>query len=177
MASFVLLTLSFLARALTDSILKKNLLDLPANVFKNIFVGGYVSHILLALIAYLILIFIVYRIDDKSLMLLLAAIIIPSLLLSASYFLSFYGLSFILLGFTSFAYLRNHLKVCSIASCLVFIAFTLLTLAQAQFLFETVSDWFYVSAQITQSLGFILLLITLLNIKLTSKTTSGILVV
>ncbi len=162
-ACFVLLTLSFLFRALTDSLLQKVFFEIPAHLTALVFFYGYVVSILLALTAYLILLIVTHKLKDKRIIALLFLILVPSMLLSGSYYLSFYGLSAIFLAFISASYFQNYKKVRSFASCSVFIAFLLLTLAQVQFLLEAVRISFYVSAHITQAAGFLLILIALIK--------------
>ncbi len=169
MTSFVLLTLSFLSRALTDAILEELVFKIPSEVVEKIFYYGYVAHILLALIAYLILIIVTHKITDKRIIMLLLLTLVPSLLLSGSYYLSFYGLSTLFLAFVTLAYYQNYRKVRAITPCLVFVSFLLITLAQAQFLFDAVRQLFYVSAQITQAAGYLVLAIALLAIRLKSN--------
>src|SRR3990172_9903106 len=52
-ASMALLTLSFLARAITDTLLEELLFTVPSELSGMIFFIGYVTHIILALVAYL----------------------------------------------------------------------------------------------------------------------------
>jgi len=170
-ASFILLTLSFISRALTDSILEEIMFSVPAQYAGLVFFAGYVTHILLALTAYLLLIIITHKITDKRIIALLFLVLVPSMLLSGSYYLSFYGLSVIFLAFISIAYFQNYRKVCSAASCLVFIAFVLLTLSQVQFLLEgirilsleIVRPYVYVAAHITQAVGYLVILFALVK--------------
>ncbi len=162
-ASFVLLTLGFLSRAVADILLEEIFMGVPANMAGLVFFYGYVLHILLALTAYLLLIIITYKITDKRIIALLFLVLVPSMLLSGSYYLSFYGLSTIFLAFIAAAYYQNYKKVCSAASCLVFISFVLLALAQVQFLLEAIKVTFYVSGHITQAVGFLLILAALIK--------------
>lgn len=168
-ASFGLLTLSFLSRALTDTIVEELLFACPKEYLPMVFYFGYLTHIVLALIAFTMLFSVTHRIENKKVVAILYLIMIPSLILSSSYFLSFYGISLILLLFITVAYYQNYRKVCSAPSCMVFVAFLLMTLSQAFFLLEAVNDWFYVLAQGSQSLSFILLLLALLTIKIKYK--------
>ncbi len=162
-ASFVILTLSFLIRAATDLILEGMLIKVPQTLTGIIFFTGYVAHILLALTAYLMLVIVTHKITDKRIIALLFLILVPSLLISGSYFLSFYGLSTIFLAFVALAYYQNYRKVCKAAACLVFIAFTLITLSQAMFLLEAFYDPFYVAAHVTQATGYLVLLFALIR--------------
>jgi len=165
-ASFALLTLSFLARALTNTIVEELLFKCPTQYLPYVFYLGYLTHIILALVSFLMLFTVTQRIENKSVIALLYLILIPSLVLSSSYFLSFYGLSFAILLFITLAYYQNYKKVRNSASLLVFVAFLLLTLAQAFFLLEAVNDLWYVLAQGSQALSFLLILLVLLTIKL-----------
>ncbi len=162
-ASFILLTLSFLSRATADTLLEGLVVKIPEAMTGMIFFVGYVTHILLALTAYLLLVIITHKIKDKRVIALLFLTLVPSLLLSGSYFLSFYGLSTIFLAFVAIAYYQNYHKVCTTTSCLVFIAFVLLSLAQVQFLLEAVKDFWYVGAHITQAAGYLVILFALVK--------------
>ena len=162
-ASMALLTLSFLARAITDTLLEELLFTVPSELSGMIFFIGYVTHIILALVAYLILVIVTHKITDKRIIFLLFLLTLPSLLISGSYFLSFYGLSAILLAFTAFSYYQNYRKICKASACLVFIAFLLLTISQVLFLLEAVYDPLYVGAHVTQAAGYLVLLFALIK--------------
>ncbi|MCX6708865.1 MAG: hypothetical protein NTW67_04445 [Candidatus Woesearchaeota archaeon] len=161
--SMVLLTLSFLSRAVTDALMEEILFKVPARLVGSIFYAGYVAHILLALVAYLLLFMITHKLADKRVIALLFLILIPSLLLSGSYYMSFYGISALLLGFIALAYWQNYRKVCKLAACLVFASFSLLTVAQLLFLLEAHLKLFYVAAELTQAAGYLLLLFALIK--------------
>ncbi len=168
--SFALVTLSFLARAVTDALLEEVVMKVPGAVANNLFYLGYVLHILLALVAYVLLIIITHKISDKRVIALLFLTLVPSLLLSGSYYLSFYGLSTIFLAFVALAYYQNYHKVRTAASCLVCIAFALLTISQILFLLEAVKEYvhvmmqyWYVMAHVIQAAGYLVLLIALIK--------------
>ena len=162
-ASMVLLTLSFLSRAIADILLEELIWKVPSTQAGLIFLSGYVSHILLDLIAYALLVIITHKISDKRVIALLFIIMIPSMLLSGSYFVSFYGLSFILLSFVTFAYLENCRKVRKTAASCVFIAFLLLTIVQLFFLLEPFYSALYVAAHVAQAAGYFVLLFALIR--------------
>ena len=162
--SFFLLGVSFLSRAVADAFLGKVFFTAPAKVIAWVFFLGYVGHIFLALAAYLLLVASTYKINDKRLLVMMFLIMVPALFLSGSYFLSFYVISAILLVFITWAYLQNFRKVKSATSCLVFIAFLLLTLAQPQFILDALSEVWYVAAHATQGLAYLVLLVALLRI-------------
>ena len=164
LASFALLSASFLSRSVADAILSHKFVRLPDNIIAVLFFGVYISNIFLALAAYLLLIASTYKISDKRLIVLMFLLLVPSLLLSGSYFLSFYVLSAILLVFISWVYYQNYRKVSSTSSLLVFVSFLLLTLAQPQFIFDALTENWYVSAHLTQALGYLTLLAALVKI-------------
>lgn len=154
-ACFGLLSLSFGVRALTDIVLEKVLLS------GEIFLIGYIAHIVLAISSYLALVIINQKIKPLSTRILLYVLTIPFILLSGSYFLSFYGASFILLAFIAFSYWKNCQKICSVPSYLVFMGFTFIALAQPQFLLEVFAEEWHVAAHVTQFIGYLLLLFAL----------------
>ena len=162
-ASMILLTLSFLSRSIADILLEELVWEMPTTFGKVTFFIGYVAHILLALIAYVLLVIVTHKITDKRVIALLFTIMIPSMLLSGSYFVSFYGLSFILLAFITFSYFENCRKVRKTAARCVFIAFLLLTIAQALFLLEPLYSLLYVAAHVTQCAGYFALLFALIK--------------
>ena len=164
LVSFFLLGLSFLSRAVADAFLGKVFFEAPAKVVAVLFFAGYAGHFFLALSAYILLVASSFNIADKRLLVMLFLIMIPALLLSGSYFLSFYVISIILLAFIAWAYFQNFRKVGSVTSCLVFITFLLLTLAQPQFILDSLSDAWYVTAHATQALAYLVLLVAMLRI-------------
>ncbi|MBS3124629.1 hypothetical protein J4211_00010 [Candidatus Woesearchaeota archaeon] len=165
LASFVLLGGSFLSRSVADAFLGK-FFNVSPNIIGLVFFGGYVGHIFLALAAYLLLIASTYKIEDKRLLVMMFLLLVPGLVFSASYFLSFYVLSSILLLFITWAYSQNYRKVRSVTSALVFGAFILLTLAQPLFILDMRSNIWYVFAHAVQAFAYLMLLAALLRILL-----------
>lgn len=173
--SMGLLTLSFLSRSITDTLLREIIVQLPEKLEALVFLGGYVAHIMLAFVAYIILVCITHKIHDKRIAALLFITLIPSLLLSGSYYRSFYTLSFIFLAFIAVTYYQNWRQVKSRSSALVMEAFFLLTAAQAQFLIQGFNvlpgdAWnaLFVTAHVTQALGYLFLLSALIKTTLVS---------
>ena len=164
LASFVLLGGSFFSRAIGDALLGNVFFETPHRILAVLFFAGYVGHIFLALAAYLLLIASTYKIADKRIIALMFLIMIPALLLSGSYFLTFYVISGLLLIFVTWAYGQNYRKVRSMTSGLVFVAFLLLTVVQPQFILDAVSNNWYVVAHMTQALAYLMLLVALLRI-------------
>ncbi len=164
MGSFILLLLSFLSRAFADVVVEGIIVKVPDGWGGLIFFLGYLSHIFLALAAYLILFAVTYKITDKRVLSLIFLLLIPGLLLSGSYFLSFYVSSALFLVYITYAYFKNCCKVKRWASRLVFVGFVFITLAQIFFLLDAVTKrQGYVLAQISQGLGYLTLLAALLR--------------
>lgn len=180
--SFGMMSLGFLARAAADIIVER-LIHFSPNVVKAmpalpgisrtaaVFIAGYMTHIILVLSAYLLLIILTYKITKRRLMMLLFFLTVPSLLLSGSYFLSFYGLSTILLAFIVFGHYSKCKEVKK--GKLVTIAFSLLAIAQPLFVFtalnvlvKSTKEMLYVGAHTLQILGFICILIALFKIRM-----------
>lgn len=165
MGSFALLTLSFLSRAITDTLIEGIVVSVPQDYLGSIFFYGYVAHIFLALAAYVILFAVTHKIHDRRIVAFLFLILVPGLLLSASYFLSFYVTSLLFLAFISSIYLQNALKVKKLTSWLVFLGFMIITIAQVFFLLDAVTKTQgYVIAHMAQGLGYLVLLLALLKI-------------
>jgi len=161
--SFFLLTLSFLSRAVTDIIIENVFFKCSDSYVGLIFFIGYVLHIVLAVVAYTILLIVTHKLADKRIIALLFMILIPSLLLSGSYYLSFYGLSFILLLFITLAYYSNCRKVCKKTAYFVFVAFACIALSQLFFLFEFLNIVLYAVAHVVQAIGYLILLLALIK--------------
>lgn len=173
--SMGLLTLSFLSRSIADSLLRGIFIPLTETTAGLVFYLGYVAHIMLAFVAYIILVCITHKINDKRMAALLFITLIPSLLLSGSYYRSFYTLSFIFLAFIAVTYYQNWRQVKTRSSALVMESFILLTAAQAQFLIQGFNilpgdAWnaLFVTAHVTQALGYLFLLSALIKTTLVS---------
>ncbi len=185
--SFFLLTLSFFARAFTDAILENLLFSVPQEYAGALFYLGYVAHIFLAIAAYIIIFALTHKLYDKRILVFLFLITAPALLLSGSYFISFYGLSAVFLAFITYAYYQNFRKVCTGTSCLVFLSFAFLTATQLIFLLEAILPPYignmpglydfaislkhriYVAAHAAQAAGYFTLFVALLRTLLRKK--------
>ncbi|RMD57614.1 hypothetical protein D6825_03500 [Candidatus Woesearchaeota archaeon] len=162
-ASFALLSAAFFVRSITDTILEGILLKVSNEIGAKIFLTGYITHIVLSLTAYLLLIGVTLKIKDMRVLSLIGFILVPGLFLSSSYYTSFYGLSLIMLAYITQAYWKNYKKCHRSSACLVFTAFFLLTTAQAAFLLEPYNEIWYVAAHLSQMLGFVSLLAALIK--------------
>lgn len=186
--SFFLLTLSFFSRALTDALLENLLfISVPQAYTGALFYLGYVAHIFLAIAAYIIIFALTHKLYDKRILVFLFLITAPALLLSGSYFISFYGLSAVFLAFITYAYYQNFRKVCTGTSCLVFVSFAFLTATQIIFLCESILPQYigqmqgmydfavslkhriYVAAHAAQAAGYFTLFVALLKTLLRKK--------
>ncbi|HLF54421.1 MAG TPA: hypothetical protein VI612_01750 [Candidatus Nanoarchaeia archaeon] len=165
MGSFALLTLSFLSRAIADILVEGIAITIPPDYLSRIFFYGYVAHIFLALAAYVILFAVTHKIHDRRIVAFLFLTLVPGLLLSASYFLSFYVISALFLAFISSVYFQNACNVKKLTPWLVFSGFMILTISQLFFLLDAVTKTQgYVLAHMTQGLGYLVLLAALLRI-------------
>lgn len=179
--AFGLLAMGFAARGFADIIIEQLIHFSPQVVHSLpgvpgmsrtsfVFLAGYISHILFVLAAYLLLVIVTYRIKDRALMILLFMLTLPSLLISGSYFLSYYGLSLVLMGAVTYRHYRNCQK--RGVSSLVTIAFGFITVAQPNFIMSAMNmfpqaakDVLYVSGHVIQMIGVMLILIALLKIR------------
>ena len=168
--AFALLTLSFLIRMVTDLVVHTKFSQSFENIMQNlvstskIFIIGYICHIVLTLVAYIILLSFVFQIRNKKSFTLFLSLLLVLILFSGSYYLSFYFSSLIMLIFITHYYLKNYVQAATTPKLLVFISFGLLALAQLQFLLQLFHGLFYVTAFITQLLGYFTLLLTIIRV-------------
>lgn len=182
--SFLFLSIAMIIRACTDIIVEnlikwspKLVQTLPTAPVEGmsrtafIFITGYITHILLTISALLLLATVCYKIKDRAFIIMLFLLTLPAILISGSYFLSFYGLTFVLLLFITYSYYRNCIKLKRKKLCLLVTSgFGLITLAQPQFVLtaarilpESVRELMYVGGHATQIIGYLILLIALIK--------------
>lgn len=177
--AFLLMSAGMAIRGIADLVIEKVITCAPAireslpaapgmSRTAFVFVTGYLGNIIFTLAAYVILVCLAFKIRDKALALLLLLLTIPTMMISASYFLSYYWLSMILLAFVTLGYYRHCRETKK--GRLVTGAFMLLALAQVQFVLSAlnalspiVKDIVYVSAHSTQILGFLMILLAYLR--------------
>jgi len=177
--AFIFLSAGMAARGIADLVIEKVVTCAPAlrealpaapgmTRTAFVFIAGYLSNILFTLVAFIILVCLAFRIRDKAIALLLFLLVIPTLMISASYFLSYYWLSMILLAFIAFGHYR-HCRETKKGKT-VTMAFIFLGLAQVQFMLSAVNaltpfvkDIVYVTAHSTQILGFLMILLAFIK--------------
>jgi hypothetical protein len=139
--AFALITLSFLARAITtgvvlDQIANPGMLAAPSfDLVESIFSMGRFVYYILVLFAYLILLALSMRITSKRLIFLLSLFMV---MFAVSAFgntpLIFYVVSLLLLGFIAWQYRDNYLAKRKSGALLSLIAFALMTLEFVMFI-------------------------------------------
>jgi len=165
------LTLSFLARTLTNLILffkydevilnpaSRSLFD-----FSNVFLVGYTFHIITGLAFYLLLLFISLNAEKWKLYAASLSLLIVGLYLSRSYFTAFYAFSFVILLFVAHQYFGNFKLHKTFASFSVFSVFLCLMLAQAGFFLHIYGAIFYLLGYVFQVIGIFALLVALIKV-------------
>lgn len=137
-----------------------------ANLYPDpmLFYIGYGLHILATIFAFLTLFMLANKITNPRIVLLLYLLIFPLIFFSRSYFFSFYITTSLITGLLALTYFQNTLKHRKFGPFCVFAAFLLLFLAHVQFLLSSVDNFFYYSASVSQLLGFILFLLTIVRV-------------
>jgi len=164
------LMLSFLARTVTNIILFWKYDEVILNPasrllgFSNVFLVGYTFHMVVGLAFYLLLLFITMNVVKWRLYFATLTLVIAGLLMSRSYFLGFYALSFIILAFVSLQYFHNFRHHKSMASCCVWIVFVCLAVAQIGFAMHGFGPIFYVLGYGFQVIGIVALLFALIRV-------------
>lgn len=173
--AFGFLTLAFLARALTNLVLHSHFLQTKWQIVRpdfdpgriitaqRVFVLGYLAHIFLTLFAYIILLALQFEKEHKKIALVLGSMSLV-ILISSSYFTSFYFLSLVLLGFITYNFYMNFRKTKNANAKLVVISFIMIFFANLQFLLQLWNPAFYVTSYLTLFVGFITLGLTLYKV-------------
>jgi len=120
-----------------------------------------IVHFFFTLLGFMILFLIISKLSWKNMRVLslLAYFIIISTWISVIHYQLFYTTTFILLLLITFSYYHNYREIKSEKSKFVLIAFGILLISQAFFIFVVYSRTFYVLAELIQLLGFVYLLI------------------
>jgi len=174
--SFLFIFIGFAARGIADLVIEKVITCAPAirealpavpGVSRTalVFLGGYLGNIIFTLAAYIMLVGLSYKVEEKAMILLLFLLTLPILVLSSSYFLSYYWMSTVLLGAITYAYYKQCMQTKRKKGRAVTLAFGFLALAQMQFIVSALNvltplsrDILYVTAHSTQILGFLMIL-------------------
>ncbi|MBI5797878.1 hypothetical protein HZA98_03160 [Candidatus Woesearchaeota archaeon] len=154
--AFLFLGISYLIYSVTNGILITHVSGMLNNVL-NSFDYAFLIYMFLTFVAYIILLIITLKIEQKKVMLLLFALAFLFMLFSYQHYLKFHLVSFIFLFFLTHQFYTNYLEKKNRNAKLVFTAFYLLTCAQIFFIAITYSLLFYVLAASLQLVGFMLL--------------------
>ncbi len=118
-------------------------------------------HIFFALLGFMMLFLIVSKLTWKHqrVIALLLYFVFMATWISVIHYQLFYATSFILLLLITYSYYKNYIEIRSEKARFVTIAFSILLISQAFFIFVIYSRTIYVLAELIQLLGFIYLLI------------------
>jgi hypothetical protein len=171
--SFLSLTLAFIAKiAGTLAIYKPTITRSPIgssihHAFTtltpyNINAIAFFAYIFFALLGFMMLFLIVSRLTlmrNQSVIALLLYFVFIGTWISIVHYQLFYLTSFVLLLLITLGYYQNYIEIKSEKAKFVVIAFSILLVSQAFFVFVIYSKTIYVLAELVQLLGFVYLLI------------------
>ena len=172
--SFILLSVSFLFKILVNFLIYYDLIDIPNFEFFSstsnivltevLFSIAFFIYMLIALVG----LFILYEIYQKNhskqqFLLMLFFILIITYFATSGYFV-FHLTSLLFLSFISINYFKNYLKKKNKYSQILFFSFLIITFSQLIFIFVALYNSLYVLAEITQLIGYLLLLITFIGV-------------
>ncbi|MBS3103278.1 hypothetical protein J4458_07585 [Candidatus Woesearchaeota archaeon] len=122
---------------------------------------AFVVYIFFTLLAFMILFLIISRLTWKNqrVIILLLYFVFIATWISIVHYQLFYLTSFALLLLIAYSYYKNYTEVRSNKAWFVLIAFSILLISQAFFVFVIYSKTIYVLAELMQLLGFVYLLI------------------
>ena len=122
---------------------------------------AFIAYIFFALLGFMILFLIISRLTWKNqrVIALLVYFVFLATWISAIHYQLFYATSFILLLLITYSYYKNYAEIKTEKAKLVVIAFGILLVSQAFFVFIIYSGTVYVLAELIQLLGFVYLLI------------------
>jgi len=127
----------------------------------NIDPVAFIMYFFFALLGFMILFLIISQLTwkNKRVIVLLVYFVFLATWISAIYYQFFYLTSFVLLLLITYSYYHNYMKVKSQKARFVLIAFSILLVSQAFFVFVIYSRIIYVLAEVLQLFGFVYLLI------------------
>jgi len=129
--------------------------------YNNVYVALFLLHSICGLVGLFILFSILVKLKHKSMFLFTIYLLVVSIFLSTSAYLSFHLTSFILSIAIAIFYYKNYLKNKIEVTKLISASFFVLSLSQAFFLVLQIHSILYVVAELIQLIGYILLLISL----------------
>jgi|TARA_Y100000310_G_C20618150_1_gene781791 hypothetical protein len=122
---------------------------------------AFIVYIFFILVGFMILFLIISRLTWKNqrVIALLVYFVFLATWISIVHYQLFYVTSFVLLLLITYSYYRNYREIKSEKAKFVFIAFSIILVSQAFFVFSIYSEIIYVLAELVQLLGFVYLLI------------------
>ena len=122
---------------------------------------AFIVYIFFILVGFMILFLIISRLTWKNqrVIALLVYFVFLATWISIVHYQLFYVTSFVLLLLITYSYYRNYREIKSEKAKFVFIAFSIILVSQAFFVFSIYSGIIYVLAELVQLLGFVYLLI------------------
>lgn len=173
-ASFFLVALAFIAKILATipiyskelRVEKVGLITVTSQIINKVtWVNQFGVSIarLVMLLAFLVLVLVSLKINDKKIIaLLIYLLIISTTLVSASYIV-FHITLLIMLSILFLSYRKNYLKIKSLNAKLVMCSFFVLLISQIFFIFEGLVKHFYVIGESIQLIGYLILLIAVIK--------------
>jgi len=182
-ASFLLLAISFLWKIATDitiyyDIIKTKQVGIFTITYQTVraekvlFVAGHFAHYLLMLLGLYILYVVLNRKSTMNHLLILYFIVMTTIFSNFSYFI-FHLTAFVLLLGISYRYYLICRKNKRTVTKLIFTSFSIIALSQIMYMFVKLWGNVYVVAQITQLIGFILLLVAFILVLKNGKKKSN----
>ena len=155
--SFLLISLASLVFAVFNSILIFHLSD-KVNLILSAFDFAFLIQVFLSLLAYMILIIIVFKIKDTKVVTLLLSLLLLFIIFSHQYTLKYHLTSLVLLAFLAYQFYLNFQEKKSKNTRLVFTSFYLLACAEIFYIINIfTTEYLYVVGQLVQLLGFLVL--------------------
>ena len=162
--SFFILSLSFLIFSIVSGLLIMHKVPL-LYIFVENFDYVFFTHVIFTLLAYMLLIIITFRIDNKKAAGLLASLALLLAVFSYQHYLKFHIVSLVLLFFLTYQFYTNYSEKKLQNAKLVFSSFYLLTVAELFFILMLyIGPGLYIFARIIQFLGYLILFYTFLRV-------------
>ena len=155
--AFLFISLAHIAFSIFNAIMIFHLSDTIYNLLLSFDIGFFI-YLFFMLLAYMILIIVVYKIKDNRVVALLLTLVLLFVLFSNQHILKYHIISLVLLAFLTLQFYFNFREKENKNSKLVFTSFYLLLTSEVFFLVNLyTNEYFYVVAQFIQLLGYLVL--------------------
>jgi hypothetical protein len=155
--AFLFISLAHLAFSFFNAIMIFHLSGTIYNLLQSFDIGFFI-YLFFTLLAYMILIIIIYKIKDNRVVALLLSLTLLFVLFANQHILKFHIVSLVLLAFLAFQFYFNFKEKGNKNSKLVFTSFYLLLTSEVFFLVNLyTNEYLYVVAQLIQLLGYLVL--------------------